>query len=69
MKYTFTQVYTGEWNPVRKPVLWCCCDCGLAHRYEFRTRKGKLEYRCFRNGPMTRASRASKKLRFTRRPK
>lgn len=62
----FDQVYSGEWNPVLKPALWSCCDCGLTHRYEFRLRNGKLQYRCFREGAVTRMSRSRKKHKFKR---
>jgi hypothetical protein len=66
VKYTFTQVYEGEWAIIHPRERWCCCDCGLAHRYEFRVRKGVVSYRCYRDGGMTRASRARKKHKFKR---
>lgn len=68
--YHITQVYAGEWNPIgrvrgsrRWRQNWVCCHCALAHTFTWRLRNEQLEYKCERNGGMTRAARAYKKKR------
>lgn len=42
MKYKVTE--DGEWFPVmRGGHKIACCDCGLVHNFNFRTRDGDLE--------------------------
>jgi len=52
MKYK--KVQPGEWvRPTRKGYKMCCCDCGLVHIIDFRIRKRKIEFRCFRDNRAT----------------
>ena len=45
----YAQVYDGEWvQPRRKGYLMQCCDCGLAHRMNFRLKGGKIQFQAFR---------------------
>lgn len=40
----------GEWvQPVRRGYKLACCDCGLVHDVDFRVRRGKVQFRAFRN--------------------
>jgi hypothetical protein len=46
MKYDEPEA--GEWvKPVRKGYKLACCDCGLVHQFDFRVRKGKIEFRVY----------------------
>ena len=48
MKYN--KVENGEWvQPIKKGYKMRCCDCGLVHTMNFRTRKGKVQFQAFRN--------------------
>jgi hypothetical protein len=40
----------GDWIKVihRKHKIMCC-DCGLVHDFNFRIRKGKIQFQAFRN--------------------
>jgi len=61
MKYEITQRYEGEWRPIkRRNYRLVCCDCGLAHIYNFRVRKGRLENQMFRDPFITRVARRRK---------
>lgn len=41
----------GEWlRPVKyRGYKLSCCDCGLAHRVDFRVRGGRIEFRAYRD--------------------
>ena len=44
----------GEWSPItRKSHFFCCCDCGLVHRLDFKSRGGKIFFRAFRDNRAT----------------
>jgi hypothetical protein len=44
----------GEWvEPVRVGYKMACCDCGLVHDMDFRVRKGRVQFRVFRNNRST----------------
>lgn len=46
----YTQARDGDWiRPRRRGYRIACCDCGLVHRFDFRMRKGVLEFRAFRD--------------------
>ena len=48
----------GEWvMPIRRGYKMACCDCGLVHKLDFRVRKGKIEFRVFRDNRATAAMR------------
>ena len=54
MSPRYATVYDGEWvQPRRKGYLMQCCDCGLAHRMNFRLvrdAKGRtrIQFQAFR---------------------
>jgi len=44
----------GEWvQPTRKGYKFSCCDCGLVHRLDFRTKKKHIQFRVFRDNRST----------------
>jgi len=43
--------------PIRRGYKMACCDCGLVHKLDFRVRKGKIEFRVFRDNRATAAMR------------
>jgi hypothetical protein len=54
----------GEWvYPVRRGYKMACCDCGLVHKLDFRVRKGRIEFRVFRDNRATAAMRRWKKVK------
>lgn len=56
MKYT--QVYDGEWiQPTRYGYKLACCDCGLVHIVNFRTKNGKIQLQPSRDRRATAAKR------------
>lgn len=48
----YTQV-DGEWVRPKPGYKMACCDCGLVHQIQFRLRKGKVEFRAFRDNRAT----------------
>ena len=38
--------YSGSWLPVARIVRIWCCQCGSHHKFQFRTRNGKMEIKC-----------------------
>lgn len=59
MKYK--QVTHGEWvSPVHDGYRMACCDCGLVHTMNFRTRKGSVQFQVFLNARATAAKRRYK---------
>lgn len=40
-------------QPVRKGCKMACCDCGLVHTINFRTRRGRIQFQAFRNNRST----------------
>jgi len=58
IKRNISQTYDGVWRtPPRKNFYRACCDCGLIHREEYRVRKGKIQYRVWRDKAETRLER------------
>jgi hypothetical protein len=53
MPITRTIIRNGKWKRVRLDGFEGCCDCGLIHRVQFRTRNGKLMTRVFRAKRLT----------------
>lgn len=51
MKYY--QQSDGEWVEPTNDYKMACCDCGLIHKMEFRVRKGKVQFRAFRDNRAT----------------
>lgn len=44
----------GEWvQPIRRGYKLACCDCGLVHTVDFRIRRGRVQFRVFRNNRST----------------
>lgn len=62
-------ILEGEWTRWYKnrPKFLTCCDCGLAHKMQFRVKNGCLEIKTYRDGGMTRHHRAVKKYPMVRR--
>jgi hypothetical protein len=58
------EAQAGEWMeiPGRRYKL-ICCDCGLAHDFEFRVVKGKIRFRAYRNERSTAACRRERRKR------
>jgi hypothetical protein len=48
-------------QPVPKGYLMECCDCGLVHRMNFRTHRGRIQFKAQRASAYTK--RARKRLR------
>jgi hypothetical protein len=45
----YPTIVDGEWiQPIRKGFYAKCCDCGLVHKINFRTVKGKIQFQAFR---------------------
>ncbi len=58
----------GEWmEPRPHHYRLACCDCGLTHYFDFRVRKGKVQYRVWRATPTTKMMRRNIRHRFVRR--
>ena len=52
MKYE--DLAEGKWvTPFRNSYKASCCDCGLVHRFDLRVRKGKIQYRAYRDNRAT----------------
>jgi hypothetical protein len=50
----YDQPEAGEWvQPIRKGYKMACCDCGLVHSLDFRVRRGRAQFRAFRNNRST----------------
>jgi hypothetical protein len=46
----YTKPEAGEWvQPVGRGYKMACCDCGLVHKLDFRTRNGRIQFRAFRD--------------------
>jgi len=61
----YDQIIEGEWvEPVRQGFLHQCCDCALTHRTDYRTVKGKIQFRVVIDRRATAASR--RKLKFSK---
>lgn len=49
-KELYPAVESGQWvQPIRKGYRTMCCDCGLIHIFNFRVRKGKIQFQAFRD--------------------
>lgn len=60
-KHTAGEDGYSEWiQPVRKGYKLACCDCGLVHNVDFRTQRGKIQFRVSRNERSTAAVRREK---------
>lgn len=47
-----------KWQKLTEIVIISCCDCGLAHTFQFRkTKNGKIEWRSKRNKELTKQNR------------
>lgn len=52
MKYKTAQ--DGEWiQPIRKGYKFCCCDCNLVHKLDFRIKNGRIQFRALRDNRAT----------------
>lgn len=52
MKYL--QKKDGEWiQPIQNGYKFCCCDCGLVHKLDFRVHKGRIQFRAHRDNRAT----------------
>lgn len=51
MKYYVQQ--DGEWFQPCGNYRMACCDCGLVHRFQFRIRDGKIQFRAWRDARST----------------
>lgn len=53
----------GEWiEPKPQRIHYIrCCDCGLTHRFEFRVRGGKIQFRAWRDERRTAGTRRRKR--------
>ena len=46
--------FSDEWvQPVKTGYRMGCCDCGLVHSLDFRIRKGRVQFRAFRDNRRT----------------
>jgi len=62
LKRKYYTVQAGEWiQPVRRGYRLACCDCGLVHTFDFRIRKGRAQFRAFRDNRKTAAKRRAMK--------
>lgn len=48
-------------QPVRRGYVLVCCDCGLAHKMDFRVAEGRVQFKAKRAPGYTRAIRARRK--------
>lgn len=57
----------GEWTePVHDNYLMVCCDCGLAHRFDFAVRDGEqVQMRAFRDEKATSLERRNRNIEVT----
>lgn len=47
---SYPKVQDGEWvQPILKGYKMACCDCGLVHKINFRTKYGKIQFQAFRD--------------------
>jgi len=54
MKIKYDLPKEGEWiYPVRKGYKFCCCDCGLVHKLDFRIKNRRIQMRAFRDNRST----------------
>lgn len=54
----------GQWLTMKQGFYdLACCDCGLVHRFEFRVRAGKVQWRAFRDNRQTANHRRSQQFR------
>jgi hypothetical protein len=52
MKYE--QINNNEWvTPVRKNYKMICCDCGLVHDADFRTKGRQIQFKVTKNNRST----------------
>ena len=51
-----------KWQKLHAVEIITCCDCGLAHQFEFRNGKGKLEWRAKRHKQATKLGREKYKI-------
>lgn len=53
----------GEWHkPVHDGYITACCDCGLVHRIDFKTRDGQVQMRVMRDDKATAGERATRNI-------
>lgn len=46
-----------KWQTLYKEMTITCCDCGLAHKFQFRVYKNKPQWRAKRNKEITKQAR------------
>jgi len=46
-----------KWRKLHTPLTVSCCDCGLAHDFQFRNNRGILEWRAKKNKIVTKYNR------------
>ena len=63
MKTKDIQCKAGVWYKLNRYHTFVCCDCDLVHIYNFRTVKGKLQFRAWRNERSTGQRRRWRKTR------
>jgi len=44
------------------PLIFTCCDCGLAHQFEFKSKKGVLYWKAKRHKEQTKLARSKCKV-------
>jgi len=55
---SYPQLHDGEWiSPVKRGFREQCCDCGLVHVVDFRTKNNELQFRARRDDRATAAVR------------
>lgn len=55
---SYEKAKEGKWiQPVRRGYKMGCCDCGLVHKLDFRIRRGRVQFRAFRDNRATAAVR------------
>ena len=58
VKLEFDEPKSGEWvQPIRRGYLYCCCDCALVHKMDFRVYRGRAQFRVWRDKGNTKRAR------------
>lgn len=66
-RVTDVMVQPRQWvRTTSDTLLLVCCDCGLAHRFRVRWRRGRLEFLCVRDARYTARVRRVKQRLFQR---
>lgn len=51
-----------KWQKLHTEEVLTCCDCGLAHTFQFKLVKGKIYWRAKRNKEQTKLNRKHTKI-------